>query len=77
MRLPGLRHQRELRCWSVADLARAAGLTWPTAAQADAGEDVSAATARKIHDALEASPPSDTAKRLLESELAAAREEAR
>jgi hypothetical protein len=61
MRLKGLRQQRELRCWSLADLARATGLTWPTVAQADAGAEVSAATARKIRDALEANPPSATA----------------
>lgn len=65
MRLPGLRSQRELRCWSVADLARAAGCTWPTAAQADDGGDVSPGTARKILLALEASPPSPTAMALL------------
>lgn len=61
MKLPGLRRQRELRCWSVADLARFAGLTWPTAAQADAGREVSSATARKILGALEANPLSETA----------------
>jgi hypothetical protein len=64
-RLPGLRRQRELRYWSIADVARASGLSWPTAAQADAGEEVSLATARKILAALEASPPSETALRLM------------
>lgn len=68
MKLPGLRSQRELRCWSVADLARAAGCTWPTAAQADMGGEVSPGTARKILLALEASPPSPTAMALLSGE---------
>jgi hypothetical protein len=64
VKLPGLRSQRELRCWAVSDLARAAGLTWPTAAVADAGGEISATTARKILRALEASPPSEIAVRL-------------
>lgn len=65
MKLLGLRSQRELRCWSVADLARVAGCTWPTAAHADGGGEVSAATARKMLLALEASPPSRTAMALM------------
>ncbi len=61
MKLLGLRHQRELRCWAVVDLARAAGVTWATAALADDGSEVSPGTARKLLAALEASPPSETA----------------
>src|SRR5262245_13840348 len=64
MRMPGLRQQRELRCWSVAELARRSGVKWPTAAMADAGEEVSPDTARKILLALEACPPSEIALRL-------------
>ena len=64
VRLPGLRQQRELRCWSITDLARYAGLTRPTAAQADAGEEVSPGTARKILQALEANPLTETAIKL-------------
>lgn len=64
MRMPGLRQQRELRCWTVAELARRAGVKWPTAAMADSGEEVSPVTARKILLALEASPPSEIALRL-------------
>lgn len=65
LRLPGLRAERELRCWSVVDLCKATGLTWPTVAHADAGGEVSAATARTILGALEAHPVSETARRLL------------
>jgi hypothetical protein len=61
MRMPGLRQQRELRCWTVAELARRAGVKWPTAAAADDGVEVSAETARKILLALKASPPSEIA----------------
>ncbi len=61
MKLLGLRHQRELRCWAVVDLARAAGVTWATAALADDGSEVSPGTARKLLAALEANPPSETA----------------
>jgi hypothetical protein len=64
MKMPGLREQRELRCWTVAELARRAGVKWPTAATADAGEEVSVETARKILLALEACPPSEIASRL-------------
>jgi hypothetical protein len=56
-----------MRCWTVADLARAAELTWPTAALADRGGEVSPTTIRKILAALEASPPSEMATRLLGS----------
>ena len=62
--MPGLRQQRELRCWTVAELGRRSGVKWPTAAAADAGEEVSAETARKILLALEACPPSEIAVRL-------------
>jgi transcriptional regulator with XRE-family HTH domain len=64
MRLPGLKRQRELRCWSISDLARYAGVTRPTAAQADAGQEVSSGTARKVLRALEANPLSETAREL-------------
>lgn len=59
--MPGLRQQRELRCWTVAELARRAGVTWPTAAVADDGEGVSHETAQKILSALEECPPSEIA----------------
>ncbi len=62
--MPGLRQQRELRCWTVAELGRRSGVKWPTAAAADAGEEVSPDTARKILLALEACPPSEIAVRL-------------
>jgi hypothetical protein len=65
MKLPGLKRERELRCWAVVDLARAAGVTWATAALADDGSEVSPGTARKLLAALEASPPSATAIHLL------------
>jgi hypothetical protein len=65
VKLPGLRQQRELRCWAVVDLARAAGVTWATAALADDGSEVSPGTARKLLAALEANPPSPTAVHLL------------
>jgi hypothetical protein len=61
MKVPGLKRQRELRCWAIADVARAAGITWATAAVADGGHAISPATARKILAALEANPPSATA----------------
>lgn len=64
MRLPGLKQQRELRFWSISDLASYAGLTWPTAAQADAGKEVSPRTAKAILEALEGHPPSETARQL-------------
>ncbi len=60
---------RELRDWTVADLARAAAVTWPTAALADRGGEVSLATARKILAALEANPPSITALSMATSAL--------
>jgi hypothetical protein len=56
-----------LRCWTVADLARAADLTWPTAALADRGGEVSPTTVRKILAALEANPPSEIAMHLFGS----------
>ncbi len=64
MRLPGLKRQRELRFWSVSDLALYSGLTRQTAAQADAGDEVSPRTARKILNALEANPVSEAAMEL-------------
>lgn len=65
MTLPGLKQERELRCWSITDLALVSGLTRQTVALADAGHAVLVGTARKILLALEASPPSDTARRCL------------
>jgi hypothetical protein len=62
--MPGLRQQLVLRCWTVAELARRSGVKWPTAAAADAGEEVSAETAQKILRALAACPPSEIAVRL-------------
>ena len=64
--MPGLRRQRELRCWTVAELSRRSGVKWPTAATADAGKEVSVETAGKILRALEACPPSAIASRLFE-----------
>lgn len=65
MTLPGLRRQCELRCWTVADLSRATGIAWSTAAHAHSGGDVSPMTAKKILAALEANAPSETALELL------------
>lgn len=76
VKLPGLRHQRELRCWTVADLARAAGVTWATAELADDRGDVSPRTAHKLLEALEANPPSPVAFQLL-GELPSAEQERR
>ena len=65
VRLPGLHAELEARFWTIADLVRASGLTWSTVYNAERGEAVSPATAKKIEAALEASPPSSTALRLL------------
>jgi hypothetical protein len=72
VRLPGLPRQCELRCWTVADLARAAGVAWATAAAAHGGGDISKLTAKKILAALEASPASATAVELLQPGAGAA-----
>lgn len=64
-RLPGLKRACDERFWSISDLARAAGLSWPTAYQAYCGDEVSLGTARKIEAGLEANPPSETGRRLL------------
>ncbi|PZR85393.1 MAG: hypothetical protein DLM67_25785 [Candidatus Nephthysia bennettiae] len=53
----------------MVDLARAAGVSWETAAQADNTADVSPMTARKILLALEANPPSATAVALIDEPL--------
>jgi len=66
VRMPGLRPQRVLRCWTIAELSRRSGVKWPTANTADAGDEVSVETARKIMRALEACPPSAIASRLFQ-----------
>lgn len=63
--LPGLPGELEKRFWTTADLARVSGLTWATVYKAEQGEPISAATAKKIEQALEAIPPSATALSLL------------
>jgi hypothetical protein len=75
VRLPGLQRQCELRFWTIAGLARAAGVTWTAVSIAHDGGDVSKPTARKIEAALAASPPSRTALDLLGAGLLPGREE--
>jgi hypothetical protein len=58
-----------MRFWTIADLARAAGVTWTTASIAYDGGGVSKPTARKIEAALAACPPSRIALDLLQAGL--------
>lgn len=57
MRLPGCRPQRQLRGWTIGELARRAGLDYKSAMRADRGDSVAERTARKLARALADNPP--------------------
>jgi hypothetical protein len=64
VRLPGLPRELELRLWTISDLALHSGVSRPTASLAAGGGGVSMRSARKIREALELHPPSQTARDL-------------
>ena len=61
-----MKRARELRGWSVEELAERAGIARSTASRADNGRPVNAATKRRLANAFQRTPPDPALEALLE-----------
>jgi len=68
VKLPGCRRQRELRGWTIGELARRAGVTYKAAMNADRGDKVSGRTAQALARAFAGNPPPEGMVELLEAQ---------